>query len=61
MTDQQRTTREAQLWELRQNDPAALLAIYRRVAGLHSLDAIPPNVAFSDMIRAIVVNEAKQK
>jgi hypothetical protein len=58
MTDEERTARVAELWELRHSDPLAVLALYRCVAGLSANDMPPPGVIFSDMIQAIVEKEA---
>ena len=49
--------RRLQLRELRQTDPARLIAIYRRIANLSETSALPPDVNFAGMIDAIIESE----
>ena len=49
--------RRLQLRELRQTDPARLIAIYRQVANLNEISNLPPGVDFAGMIDAIIESE----
>jgi hypothetical protein len=57
MTDEQRAARIAELQEIRERDPVALLLAYRRIAGLNATESLPSGVTFTMIIQAIVDNE----
>ena len=54
MSSVTRELRRAQLRELRQTDPARLIALYRRANSLDDLTSLPPGVTFASMIEAVI-------
>jgi hypothetical protein len=54
MTDEQRAVRVTELQQLRRDDPAALIELYRRLVGLGPLAILPPDLTLPGMIQAIV-------
>jgi hypothetical protein len=52
-----RDRRRGELHGLRETDPAQLIAVYRRVAGLDEEQALPGGVTFVTIVEAILDHE----
>jgi hypothetical protein len=52
-----RTVREAELLEMRANDPLQVIALYRRIVGLNQRSMLPGGMDLASLVESILDHE----